>query len=57
MLDDISEGFDLNEHDVVHVKHPDVIINHCRIGGELSVDDVYDLLSRLQFSRVDEKRI
>lgn len=57
VLDDISEGFNLNEYDVVHVQHPDVIMNHCRRGGELSVDDVYDLQSRLQFSRVDEKRI
>lgn len=51
VLDDISEGFNLNECDVVHVQHPDVIMNHCRRGGELSVDDMYDLLSGLQFSR------
>lgn len=51
VLVDISEGFNLNECDVVHVQRPDDIMNHCRGGEELSVDDMYDLLSGLQFSR------
>lgn len=47
----MSEDFDLCDVDVVYTQSPDIIVGRCKDGGELSVDDMYDLLSGLQFSR------